>query len=465
MCLFWNDGFNKKEFYTYGIGVKNCLNFFDGHKTEYYVGKEDWKGYQEGQLELLKHIKWIKTIPWEAQTFLENQLARFKNEFPKNLYLLTNNDLLALQKKVGEEVGWTNSRTWMIYLINEVIADKVRQELTKIVSNDKRVDEYMLNFTTPLEMNEAMKERVSLLLLRIEKNILAEVEFSEKLKLHAKRFEHIPMFGFDHKPYVVEDFEKALDEMKEPIKELQELVGVMETRQSSFTAELNSLNLAVGDSLFDLIQMLKHTVFVRDYRDTLRQQMYLLDRYMYEEIGKRLGGLTPEQATNLTNEEIEAGLSGRATFDFKDLAKERAKAWLIIERDYQTEVYSGEQAVTKMKEELGLVEYEKISEIQGVGASSGVARGPVRIVETNEDLYKVREGDVMVSQMTRQDFVPTMKKCSAFVIDEGGITNHAAIISREFNIPCVVGTKVATKVLRDGDLVEVDADRGIVKKI
>ncbi len=65
--------------------------------------------------------------------------------------------------------------------------------------------------------------------------------------------------------------------------------------------------------------------------------------------------------------------------------------------------------------------------------------------------------------MTTPEMVPVMKRAAAFVTDEGGITCHAAIVSREMKKPCIIGTKIATKVLKDGDLVEVDANRGIVR--
>lgn len=67
------------------------------------------------------------------------------------------------------------------------------------------------------------------------------------------------------------------------------------------------------------------------------------------------------------------------------------------------------------------------------------------------------------TSMTRPEFVPLMKKAAAIITDEGGITCHAAIVSRELNIPCIIGTRIATKVLKDGDYIEVDADNGIVK--
>ena len=68
-------------------------------------------------------------------------------------------------------------------------------------------------------------------------------------------------------------------------------------------------------------------------------------------------------------------------------------------------------------------------------------------------------------EMTTPDFVPAMKKAAAIVTEQGGITSHAAIVSRELGVPCVIGTKIATRVLKDGDLVEVDANKGIVRKV
>ena len=81
------------------------------------------------------------------------------------------------------------------------------------------------------------------------------------------------------------------------------------------------------------------------------------------------------------------------------------------------------------------------------------------------DLEKVKEGDILIAVTTHPDYVPAMRKAAAIVTDEGGITSHAAIVSREFGLPCIVGTKIATKILNDGDLVEVDANNGTIKKL
>ncbi len=100
--------------------------------------------------------------------------------------------------------------------------------------------------------------------------------------------------------------------------------------------------------------------------------------------------------------------------------------------------------------------------LKGLPASPGVATGKVKIVHDLSDLPKVREGDVLVTTMTTPDMVPAMQRAAAIVTDEGGMTCHAAIVSRELGIPAVVGTGNATKVLKDGDIVTVDAYKGVV---
>ena len=104
-------------------------------------------------------------------------------------------------------------------------------------------------------------------------------------------------------------------------------------------------------------------------------------------------------------------------------------------------------------------------QFQGNVAYRGLVRGKVKIVTSRAELVKVEEGDILVSQFTRPEYLPAMKKASAFITNDGGVTSHAAIIARELKKPCIIGTKIATKVLKDGDFVEVDADNGVVRII
>lgn len=100
--------------------------------------------------------------------------------------------------------------------------------------------------------------------------------------------------------------------------------------------------------------------------------------------------------------------------------------------------------------------------LTGISASPGVGVGVVKILKSPKEIGKVEKGDVLVAQMTDPDYVPAMKKAAAIVTDEGGRTSHAAIVSRELGIPCVVGSAMATKILKEGEKITVNGYKGLV---
>jgi len=102
--------------------------------------------------------------------------------------------------------------------------------------------------------------------------------------------------------------------------------------------------------------------------------------------------------------------------------------------------------------------------VSGAAASVGVAFGPVKVIHNPKEIDKVEKGDVLVTEMTSPDFVPAMRRAAAIVTDTGGRTSHAAIVSRELGIPCVVGTGTATHELKSGQMVSVDGAAGKVYK-
>jgi len=116
--------------------------------------------------------------------------------------------------------------------------------------------------------------------------------------------------------------------------------------------------------------------------------------------------------------------------------------------------------ITTLKKEVKKVDVKGDVLLEGLAASSGVASGPVRLILDLKDLDKIVVGDILVTKMTNPDMVVTMQKSSAIVTDEGGLTAHAAIVSREVGLPCVVGTRNATTKLKEGQIVTVDGTNG-----
>ena len=137
-------------------------------------------------------------------------------------------------------------------------------------------------------------------------------------------------------------------------------------------------------------------------------------------------------------------------------AMEDKKIYMVQSRPITTLIRSAEAVSEKSEAE------ESKELIRGLGASPGRGSGEVRVLKSPDKDDGFESGDVLVAEMTTPDWVPLMKKASAIVTDGGGMTCHAAIVSREMGLPCVVGTRNATKVLSDKMLVTVDGTHGIV---
>ena len=135
-------------------------------------------------------------------------------------------------------------------------------------------------------------------------------------------------------------------------------------------------------------------------------------------------------------------------------AKEEGKLYIVQTRPVTT--------LGLPKEAEAVEEFEGVLILSGIPASPGTATGIVKITHHASGIDKIREGDVLVAEMTTPDFVPAMKRAVAIVTDRGGRTCHAAIVSRELGVPCIVGTGEATSVLKDGQLITVDGSQGKV---
>ena len=200
----------------------------------------------------------------------------------------------------------------------------------------------------------------------------------------------------------------------------------------------------------------------KDYRKMSLVESYYNIEPLLQEIGKRTK-LTLVEVRNCLLVEVEAMLLGKLKRP-KGLDKRRKGCLFIVANKHLPgRVFTGSLFV-KMKKYLKKKEdLSEIAYFHGQTACTGKAVGAAKIINTVKDLSKMKEGDILISQMTNPDLVPAMKISAAIITDMGGITCHAAIVSRELKKPCIIGTKIATKVLKDGMTVEVDANLGMVK--
>ncbi|RJR28091.1 phosphoenolpyruvate synthase, partial [Candidatus Microgenomates bacterium] len=145
---------------------------------------------------------------------------------------------------------------------------------------------------------------------------------------------------------------------------------------------------------------------------------------------------------------------------------DRRKAYLFVLNGKKVKSAYGDSAISLKQKLIPDKDFSKTKMVEGKSAYPGLIKGKVFVFnwgskDFNKQIANMPEGAVLVAGQTRPSLMPAIRKASAIVTDEGGITSHAAIVSRELKIPCLIGTEYATKIFKTGDLVEVDANKGI----
>lgn len=251
----------------------------------------------------------------------------------------------------------------------------------------------------------------------------------------------------------------------------QELKFIQKYRKKSITSYHYLLSkYSFPPEIKKICEAIQTFIFLRTYStETSDYLFYTSRKTILKEIACRLR-IPLEDLVMLDPKEMLALLNGE--YLDKTIIKKRKEAYAIIwEKEICTLLFGtdAKRVQEKMKEKQKKIireeNYTTTTDLKGRTASIGKVKGTVKILFSYQDVNKVNSGDILVATMTTPDYVLAMEKAAGFITDEGGITCHAAIIAREFHVPCVVGTKIATIFFKDGDWVELDADNGIVRKI
>jgi phosphohistidine swiveling domain-containing protein len=211
------------------------------------------------------------------------------------------------------------------------------------------------------------------------------------------------------------------------------------------------------------LDLAPYILFFKDWRDDLRRKQIYLWNPLFEKIAEQFG-IAYDDLGYLTLDEIEKALFDG--FDENIIIERKKNPCIVTITGDALEITVCKGIPKKYASIIAAIEdKEKSLLIKGLSAFKGVVRGKVVLVRSYHDLKKVCAGDVLVANTTHPTYLPAMHRAAAFVTNEGGVVSHAAIVAREMKKPCIVGTKVATKILLDGDYVEVDAENGVVKKL
>lgn len=317
---------------------------------------------------------------------------------------------------------------------------------------------------SPINLSFVSAEELTLLKIALKVKNKKEPKLERTLKIHQKRWfwirnnyahiEYLPISFFEDRVKILSKSSKG--KIKEEIKKLE-----ISTKQAKEEKIKLFKNYKPSDNLKLFVEVVERFAEMQDVRKSFVLRANYYHKCFLEEVNKEYSQPI-ENLWYYTYKELLDVIKSKKFLPREEIEK-RKKMIIEIESRNEKKVVSGEEAIylyDALQEKFG-----GANTFGGLVAQPGIANGIVKVVFKAEDLNKVQEGDVMVSSMTRPEMTFAMKKASAFVTDEGGITSHAAIIAREMKKPCIIGTKNATKILKDGDLVEVNANAGIVTLI
>src|SRR3989338_4041892 len=328
---------------------------------------------------------------------------------------------------------------------------------------EKNLNEYYLALVSPIDesfITQEYRDRLHILLFMKQKNMSIDVVDS-LLEKHVQKYHWMQNnYAKDtclDRAYFKAQLHDILD--KDPKMEIQRLDEELFALKQKKVVLIKKLDLSL-----ESLHLIKITELFAYMQDERKKYVLLATHYQnkfLQEFGKRLH-LDRKHMDYTYIHELN-DLLHQKKID-PSVFEERRDAVLVIHTLDGYGVFSGALA-RKIHRAVFEEEQKEVTEFKGMIACQGKVIGPVKIVQKIHDVINVSQGDVLVASMTRPEMFLAMKKAVAIVTDEGGITSHAAVVSRELRIPCIIGTKIATKVLHDGDLVEVDATKGIVRKL
>lgn len=340
-----------------------------------------------------------------------------------------------------------------IALFEDTIS-KLAHELANRYSKTNTEADKLLNLITTANRLTAVEKE--------QDDFLRIVEFKGDGKLlsrHAKKYGWLSIRFFVGEPWNKADIIKRLrknDNIKAK-KELSQRIEYREDREKQIKKAVK--NFSQKDE--KAVELIRDIVYLRTQRTDFFQE----SSFYVQDLVKKIAGelsVSYDDLLYLSAQEVLLSLEGK--FNYFECI-ERRKAGFLVFFDYDKDIVLEAKDVSRYIEKRPILNREAkgTTRLTGKAAFKGKAVGKVRIVKSEKDNAKFKRNDILVSIMTTSNLIPAMKLASAFVTDEGGITCHAAIIAREMKKPCIIGTKIATKVLHDGDLVEVDADKEIVR--
>jgi len=468
-CQIWLTSFTNDLSKACSRNYKEVILVQQEFDIKFYYGKDDSAEFSKFVLnKIIRNPQFGKKMNNEiikGSDKLKKYSVKLK---PELLAKLSNKELSKIYKDLDKIHTDLYSWGWLpnaVDMFQNDFTNFLKQLLRKKI-DENQINQALMVLTVSNKKSILQKEHESFLnLVYIAQTNYCKLKSA--INNHLKKYFYLKFLWlgkdgvYDYNYYIneINKFIKSGERGRELLKK-EEKIFEEALRQRKKIIKKIKLSKKEVD-LFDIYADFAVTKAYR--RDAQIYWAYKSD-FLLSELSKRFN-LPKKLIYFLLPTEINGLLKNKISL--KQLKKElikRSKFMVYYTVKGREKIITGKGA-QKIANVLDKEEKSDLKELSGQTACLGKAKGRVKIINSVTDMKKMKKGDILVSIATNPDIVTAMKMAAAIITEQGGITSHAAIVSRELRIPCVIGTKVATKVLHDGDLVEVDADKGIIKII
>jgi phosphoenolpyruvate synthase/pyruvate phosphate dikinase len=472
---------------------RNMLMSIKNTITTTYFDKNEMTSAPKIGLMIIKNRKMVRIFIKKA-TEICNELVKISRSINKtDLLKTTNSDLIKLYNKYTKFFsglfGYYNlSRP--DYLIN--VEKEIRKTITEKESDIEKQKELFSKLTSSSKnsllvfheieqlnfFNAILKSARHQPIKNIKTIINKDKSLQKTLQALIKKYAWISTQE-NNPPFSQNDYiNKAKEFSPLGIKNIQQKITELKNKPKKLLLEKTKIIKKYNFSQY-LLNLMESVADLTELRLNIRlwwTESSFYSRKLFGGLNNRLGFgdkkygdfyysefFLKQEIKNLFSKKISIPESEKQVLN-------RIKQSLLLMRDKKIYLFIGDKADKIEKEYIVNEDFSQVKEIKGDIANTGFIRGKAWVISPSviNQVEKARimpKGRILIAAMTRPQFIEGIIKSIAIVTDEGGITCHAAIVSRESRKPCVVGTKIATKVIKDGDFIEVDTNKGIIKII
>ena len=417
--------------------LKNGISKFfsvptEGNKADYYINRNDFLAVLKMVGERVvqdwkKHINDYKKIKENLITAAEDLAKAVNEQRPhKELWRKYEGFILRVEK-LGDYLFFPFA---IEEFYEKIIRDKFPDDFEIITSLGKPTEYHLFELSLVEDSVEETK----------------------------KKFSWINVYSLLEEAYTKEE----ISELKNKInpKEIEAKLKQISTNEERFGSFIKTVK---DEKDVALCKLVHEYVFIRTDRvDTFKYSLLKI-KPLFEYVAKLIKR-DLLAAVEIYQDEIEGILLENKIPPADEMKlREQKQGIFYYSINDKHFIYKAEEIKKTLKEIKGVTVETDL--LKGVVASKGIVEGKVRLIKTDKEISLFEEGEILVTFSTEPKYTPIMKKAGAILTEEGGITSHASIMSRELNKPCIIGVKNITEILKTGDYVKVNAEAGTIKKI